>query len=185
MALTSIPLVGADVTSITCSDGTTPTALTMPWKPTDDTVVTLMLGKKSTVFPMGPNGLPESDGVLRPTGVEELCGFTISGVLRDVGDNSTDENLLDLLTWDGYIAANWLSTTDCLTSEAADAATFDWTMVFADRTNTAGTVRGATWVFPNCRHVGPPSVQVARNGWQISQEFRSTTAVHPTKTRTT
>lgn len=134
-------------------------------------------GEYEHVFPVDAGGVPLSGGIPRQSGVRSLCGFKFSGTVWDAGDNSSDANLADIVRWDGYVGASWTSTTS---SPDSTIKTVDVKVVWADR----GAVKGATWLYPNCRIESAFEPTAGPDGLKVDITFRSLTAVKPTITRT-
>lgn len=175
MAETTIDLSINDVT-LTFKDATG-TPLTYVAALTEGTL-TIQLGDWETFQSTGADGAPIAGGAPRQAGVRQMCGFVLNCSLFDVGDNATDETYQDVRISDGNVGANWVSTTS---SPDATIDTWDATIVVADR----GSVKGATYTFPDVRREGPPDIEVTRDGgWKVNDTWRSTSTVKATIART-
>lgn len=183
MAITVLPLMAKDITSITIQDATG-TPLTKTVIPVDGEVE-IIHGEYEEWVEEDQNGVPISGTAPRQAGVRNRAGLRLAVTVFDAGDNATDANILDILTDDGVVdSAPWVSTTTG-PETGTTMRTLNWIIVLADRTDSGGTVKGATYTLPNARLVGNPSVRITRQrGARLDLELRSTTAVRWTVART-
>lgn len=162
--------------TVTIEDATG-TPLTYSVKLTEGTI-TCMDGEWEHVMPTDADGSPLSGGIPRKGAPRSLCGLRFQIPVWDAGDNSTDATLADIVRWDGVVGSTWVSTTS---SPDSQIKTVNVRVVWADR----GSVKGATWLYPNCRITGGFEPVARRDGAMLADlEFRSLTAVKPTVTRT-
>lgn len=185
MAETTLHFVGDDIEYVKIYDASSPTPLEYEVKLTGDSSVTLTNGHFSHSVPTDPSGAAESGAIPRKSGVESYCSIQINHMLRDAGDNTSDEVFMDIVNWDGDVAANWSSTTDVLTSEKTAVATVHVDVKLKDRTNAAGTVNGAVYRVPHARLDGAFETTMSRQGFVVSPTFRSVNTVKYTVTRNT
>lgn len=177
MAETTIPLAGKDVT-VTIKDGDSPIN-SYAVKLTEGTL-TLIDGEYEELVALGMDGVPLASTAPRQAGVRRRCGVVLNCKIFDAGDNSTDIVFPDIAKMDGVWASNFVSTTGTVETTMG---TVDIDVLVADR----GTIKGATYSFPDCRVQGNMQIEVSREGGFLVSglEWQSTTTVKYTQTRTT
>lgn len=143
----STPFKTGDIASIVLSDGAVSAATWSAGQRFRGTV-TITPGRRAKLFPTNANG--DKYGAPRHGQTEEYASISIEFEIFHIGDNNTDENLVDALRWlegedmTGTPFASWVSTTDTVSGECK---TGDLAVTFASLTVPSGTIKGGTYTY--------------------------------------
>lgn len=175
-AETTTRLMVRDITTLQFFDGTgTPLTLAVRLK---NGSISWTSHQPDIVETQDQNGAvtgPLRDGA--ETGRSEI---TMSCDVFDVGDHASDATFADLLEQDGVVGSTWVSTTS---TESGETKTFGVKMIIANR-GSAGALKGATLTWAACRFVPPVTFTGERDGFHVSGLTIRSTAMKPTKVRT-